>query len=570
MPASSLTIVFCLAARIQAFSIGSSAAKKATVSCKMIAHNNQRLPKLYSTIDEIDNHLQKRGCSSTSQNDNGGEKSDGCGSSTNCNDEEGRHPVNWAELPHLFLHFDINETILIGDPAGGDTVEECLNKIIAKSAFVSTTNGEGGNRVVGGNGEGCKGKNNQEEGEEARIKRSPSSGDISTTGTHHLEPANWWNGVALLSTSGRRTPPPLYTGWTWPPQTCPYYRTSYKRLAKQFTNNPHGVIYRPLYDVLCSKIGLDDQLDGEKTEGGEQQTTANEGIGEGGKEDTFRNFLPAFYHTLQHYFPSTSSCGSNSNNSNENDNNTNEKLPLPAKVTLVLRTFGTDLPRVAKVISAFAKGEHPSYPNYYNADLILDGGDLYKGGWTYGESTVTTLPILRYELHQSATDVKNKSISSSSSGSAIHSGDDKVLDYLQSKTVVGIQDDYPFWRDRNHAPWAGKPVWVTEGQRNHHHILLDDNIHNDPYDGAGGVRILSQLRVPGQSYMNDIGETIVTEETILSYDSLRGNEALAMHGKHLIRVPTIRPLLEDDWFIKQIEEARWRVYLEERENSKYS
>lgn len=29
----------------------------------------------------------------------------------------------------LVLHFDINETILIGDEAGGDTVEDCLNKV---------------------------------------------------------------------------------------------------------------------------------------------------------------------------------------------------------------------------------------------------------------------------------------------------------------------------------------------------------------------------------------------------------------------------------------------------------
>jgi len=41
-------------------------------------------------------------------------------------------------MPHLFLHFDVNETILVGDVAGGDTPEDCLNKIIAKSAFVST------------------------------------------------------------------------------------------------------------------------------------------------------------------------------------------------------------------------------------------------------------------------------------------------------------------------------------------------------------------------------------------------------------------------------------------------
>ena len=38
--------------------------------------------------------------------------------------------------PVLTLHFDVNETVMVGDPAGGDTYEQSLNKILAKSAFV--------------------------------------------------------------------------------------------------------------------------------------------------------------------------------------------------------------------------------------------------------------------------------------------------------------------------------------------------------------------------------------------------------------------------------------------------
>ena len=41
-----------------------------------------------------------------------------------------------AALPRLVLHFDVNETIMVGDPAGGDTFEQSLNKIVAKSAIV--------------------------------------------------------------------------------------------------------------------------------------------------------------------------------------------------------------------------------------------------------------------------------------------------------------------------------------------------------------------------------------------------------------------------------------------------
>ena len=43
---------------------------------------------------------------------------------------------NLKDKPRLCLNFDVNETIMIGDPAGGDTFEESLNKILAKIAFV--------------------------------------------------------------------------------------------------------------------------------------------------------------------------------------------------------------------------------------------------------------------------------------------------------------------------------------------------------------------------------------------------------------------------------------------------
>ncbi len=39
-------------------------------------------------------------------------------------------------MARLVLHFDVNETIMVGDPAGGDSFEESLNKIVSKSAIV--------------------------------------------------------------------------------------------------------------------------------------------------------------------------------------------------------------------------------------------------------------------------------------------------------------------------------------------------------------------------------------------------------------------------------------------------
>ena len=46
-------------------------------------------------------------------------------------------------LPLLCLHYDINETILLGDPAGGDTYAESLHKILAKVAYVRPSSNGG-------------------------------------------------------------------------------------------------------------------------------------------------------------------------------------------------------------------------------------------------------------------------------------------------------------------------------------------------------------------------------------------------------------------------------------------
>ena len=417
----------------------------------------------------------------------------------------------------------VNETILVGDPAGGDTVTDCLNKIIAKSAFVSTDS-----RAADG-----ANTNNDQCDSRKGLVRSPSSGNITPTSTHNVQPTHWWNGQSLEDSTCDA--PPLYAGWIWPPNTCPYYRTSFKKLAKRFTEG-HGCVYRHLYEELCHKLCLN-------------ETAANE---KGAGHDIFANFIPAFFHTLQFYFPSKSS------NAQTKAVARNGYLPEPTKVTLVLRTFGTDLPRVAQCVSEFAKGNHPSYPDYYNPDLIMNI-DLFCSSWTCRDvqgnvvETEDEKHELVYELHSTTTDKVGDHSQNRTAGGDL-TGDDAILNYLQTRSIVGIQDCYPFWRDNNHAPWSGKPVWARtnnlSGAHNHHHILLDDNIHNDPLDGAGGIRVPQ-----------------VAEETRegkhSSYESLHGCEALNMHGKHLIRVPTICPLIEDNWFVQQIEKARWKHYEED-------
>ena len=105
----------------------------------------------------------------------------------------------------IVVHFDINETILLGDIAGGDSVEDCLHKIAAKSAFVQVPN------------------------------RNDEATDLAT-----FVPTHWWNGVPLATVEGA---PDLWLSPHWPPNAAPYYRTALKDKSKTFLHHD-GAVYR--------------------------------------------------------------------------------------------------------------------------------------------------------------------------------------------------------------------------------------------------------------------------------------------------------------------------------------
>ena len=68
----------------------------------------------------------------------------------------------------------------------------------------------------------------------------------------------------------------------------------------------------------------------------------------------YHKFLPAFFHTLT------------------------ELARAPRAFSVVLRTFGSDLPDVAEAISAFAEGEHPLWKGQRLPSLRLTPHKLWK------------------------------------------------------------------------------------------------------------------------------------------------------------------------------------------------
>jgi hypothetical protein len=351
--------------------------------------------------------------------------------------EEGNAPTPSNISTRLILHLDINETILLGDESGGDSRHDSVNKMLAKSAFCQI----------------------------------PSSSPTTWEDTLALQPTNWWDGQAIGSET---TIPPLYTGWTWPENCCPYYRTSYKSVSKTFVEH-HGSVYKPVLDQ-CEKA-----------------------LAASSSDD---HVLPALYHTMNHLVAKQ------------------QEQPF----TLVFRTFGTDLPDMAKAVTAFCQGKHPDYPDASHPKLCLLPDRLFQGRWKKTSNDVI------YQLW----DLEEIKI--------IASGDEEILQLLDSVPICGIRDDYNYWAANDWLPTAGKPVWIpryTKDTIYDHHILFDDNIHNLAHDGIACVR---QQEADG---------SFVTVDAKVMHK--------AYQGLHLIRVPTVEPVLNPNWFVEQLEKARGRV-----------
>jgi hypothetical protein len=471
-------------------------------------------------------------------------------------------PTNFPKVPtRLILHLDINETILLGDNAGGDSRQDSIQKMIAKSAFcqiptMSTIpTGEDDSPVSDG-----------------KMKSSSSSTSTKWEDTQQVIPTHWWDGQEF---GNEYTIPPLYTGWKWPDNCCPYYRTAYKGRSKEFVDMYDGAIFRPILNACEDRLAA-------------QQVST--------QKDHSNHILPAFYATLYHLInqyghgQQQESSSSSSSMSSTIQQQSQLSSPQPP-FALVFRTFGSDIEEIAHLVTDFASGKHPDYPDVYYPPLCLSSTQLYQGRWkeeqphhkedfvvddvdtdnnigsTTSRTTTTstsTTKNVQYQLYN----LNNEN-------ELVASNDDEIVRLLQGMTVCGIRDDYPYWKTNNYIPTAGKPIWVpnydddktseNDEKVYDHHVLFDDNIHNLPHDGIACVRkqvpetktITDNDANDDHDYNNNNNNS---KNNVVVFETVDGaNMHEEYQGIHLIRVPTIEPVLNPNWFIEQIDIASNRL-----------
>nr|XP_020651026.1 uncharacterized protein LOC110079907 [Pogona vitticeps]XP_020651027.1 uncharacterized protein LOC110079907 [Pogona vitticeps] len=127
---------------------------------------------------------------------------------------------------------------------------------------------------------------------------------------------------------------------------------------------------------------------------------------------------------------------------------------------VILRTFGTDLPRVLQAVHCALEGQHPNFPALRDISLPINPqpGTIRcskrKVVLTHGKEKVST-----------------------------EDGGRKIYAYFSSREgICGFQDHFDWWARNQFSIRGGKPLWIDPHDTSVHHICIDDNIRLNDSD----------------------------------------------------------------------------------------
>ena len=378
--------------------------------------------------------------------------------------------------PKLIIHLDINGTIMPADPIQSKNVETMLNIHLSKQAFVRRM-----------------------------AKEDASTNDIV-----------WWTGA------------PFHTGAVAPllPQfryTChisEHYREELSggeypfeesvllhdfnsvqagEACEDFTSKGSpGFVYKPVLETLLKNLEWKHPM----AEPGITEALTLEMKSGSHHDQRMSLFVPAFVYLLQYLYE----------RKDEQD------------YVLVIRTFGSDIPRLTPAFNLIAQGKHPDIP----------AAGCIKEPHAFGNLSRSVNGEFSLDFN-------------SSENQAIHSSE-RIMEYfesLDSGSVVMVCDDYECWRANNFDPVFGKPVFIDlseETRRDHiRHFLFDDNVNMNPKDSIAAVWLKQRF-----------GST--TFEPL----ALSSEKGKAMIGTVLLQANLFYSILDREAFVKELLRANNR------------
>ena len=208
--------------------------------------------------------------------------------------------------------------------------------------------------------------------------------------------------------------------------------------------------------------------------------------------------------------------------------------------TLVFRTYGSDIPEVAAELNAFCEGRHPEHPEVRldgragGPDRRLDLGDparfgvLHRGGHALDDAQAITVGLGTLERPADcdrAPFQNDLGETLARSWRALDGAAALRRHILDQGGTLAFRDDYAWWARHRFSARAGKPLRVDRGDAEHLEVFFDDNIFEDD-------------------------ARIVDVRDLHTGDPLRLRDAL---GRHLVRVSPFNAILDEDYFIAQLQ-----------------
>eukprot|EP00127_Corallochytrium_limacisporum_P005564 Clim_evm81s207 gene=Clim_evmTU81s207 len=321
----------------------------------------------------------------------------------------------------LVLHLDVNKTIVMSDPAGGKTVETVCQELLAETCW----------GMVVSNGNAVQ-----------KWEAVSSFPNQKPTGaSEYADPIKIGSICTYKMWIDSQYPYPKYSSTQEKTMLMAGVKDAKQKrtaLVTKFTSEGEpGDRYRPYFRRLMDSLTYKD---------GEEQ----------------RNFyvIEPFLHLLR-YLDNTG-----------------------VDYSVVLRTFGEDLPHVIRDLNVFGNGLHGrfkgvSLQKFREIDMVQDVGIFFRDGVDkYGTvliwGTLERNPDLDdgREFYQSQHG--DKTMHDSFSGIL-----KSINKHCDSKFCVGIQDYYDWWSANNEASGAGKLFIIDPSDTGRHHLFLDDNIRPD-------------------------------------------------------------------------------------------
>lgn len=251
--------------------------------------------------------------------------------------------------------------------------------------------------------------------------------------------------------------------------------------------------------------------------------------------------------------------------------------------SVVLRTFGTDGPKIQQAINEFADGQHPEYPDGCPAAMsahphpqlrLAREGDAGFRLEDTAPPEMDPLPFVpkvsEVEPGQSAPMMRAMETMAAHApapkkkpgSAAVADGECEVFQFLDQTTgTTAIRDDYPYWKLNGFLASAGKPMWIPAALPGDGaepaplHILFDDNIRVDSPDNS-----IVDTRMLALGSDSDLYTSYAWE----AQGPCCPEEAEA--AGCLVPAALHRSALEPDYFIEQVRscESRWEHWLSAR------